>query len=272
RPSPIDLSVNPPEAPSVERVSIFSEELVRELPKLKRTVLQPLEPLITEGDPLAVPRPPGETEDLQLSFSANLNYPPDLEPIEIVGPTTQASDSPFLPEDSLFHDTTPFTKLPHLIRSPELKVLQSPPRNSLDQTVVPVTLTCWLTRHFLIPVTEGEQNFYQLKRFNEITLSPGQSIICRLGFEWRVIPVTTRVQLGKSLKAHQGLTATWGITNRLRYVLSEDLKSYEASITLSNYSSQSCTLQAGQPLCRLEFACPMAQLSTFRWEDNKKTP
>lgn len=171
----------------------------------------------------------------------------------------------FKVEHTPAQEATLLTPLPHLIRSPQLRVLPLPANEANAPGNAPgggiVTITCWLTRHFLVRSLEQHTPSYTLQRLNQVTLEPGRSVICRLGFVLPAIPANVRVQLAKSIRAQSGLSATW---LNLESPPSESLATSEAAIHVINQGNQAFTLQAGQPFCRLEFRCAANHLPKYR--------
>jgi hypothetical protein len=198
----------PDPTPTAERVSVFSNVLDQELPPME--VAQP-----ALSVPVRVVSGLSEIQKGRISVSTPAALPP-------------------------------LTGLPHLVRPPLVKTSPTPTPAASTDDCAPVAIACWLTSHFWLPSTQAGQNGWVFKCLDTITLEPGQSIICQLGFQLSDATAPVRTQLVKRWRSY-GLTVNW-INSP-----SNDSSTHpaEAAVKLTHRGDQPCTLQAGQALCQL---------------------
>lgn len=158
--------------------------------------------------------------------------------------------------------TTPATKvpaltlvkLPHLMRFPVTKVLPALIAPEATGSLATTAIACWLTRNFLVQAPNSAGRFEVKKRCDRITLEPGESIVCQLGFQLTGLTSAVQVQLVKSLRSHPQLSVSW-FEPPSPTEASAELQAPEVMVKLTNRGPEPCVLQAGQAFCRLEFLC-----------------
>ncbi len=142
--------------------------------------------------------------------------------------------------------------LPHLIRLPIIKDI-NPHLPLPTKGLKSMAISCWLTNQFFLAWPDRGKMSWVLKRLDAITLTPGQTIICQLGFQISGISQLPRVQLVKKLQSHPGLTATMVELNDGIPVPILALKDREIAIQLFHRGDKPYNLQAGQAFCWLLF-------------------
>ncbi|MBD1863528.1 hypothetical protein [Trichocoleus sp. FACHB-46] len=263
-----------------QRVTAFSETLERDLPKVTPRSVRPLraEPPVDESATLSDLVLIDVFEEAESGTSPLANQPSVIEAEASISPLpgplpglaqapasalTKASRETTMQSRAVWSASptptrrTPavdLVKLPHLMRFPVVKVAPTlvPPQaaGNLATTVV----ACWLTRNFLVQAPYQEGPLGVSKRCDRITLEPGQTIVCQLGFQLKGLTSAVQVQLVKALRSQHQLTVAWfeptAQTNEAGAV-----ETPEVMVQLTNRGTQPCSLQAGQAFCRLEFLC-----------------
>nr|WP_290223074.1 hypothetical protein [Trichocoleus desertorum] len=144
-------------------------------------------------------------------------------------------------------------KLPHLMRFPVLRVVPALVPTSATGNLATAVVACWLTRNFLVPTPDAAGQVGLIKRCDRLTLEPGQSIVCRLGFQLKGLTSAVQVQLVASLRTQHQLTAAWFEAPPSNS--ESGLEPPEVMVQLTNRGTEPCLLKAGQAFCRLEFLC-----------------
>ncbi|MBW4488135.1 MAG: hypothetical protein KME12_10135 [Trichocoleus desertorum ATA4-8-CV12] len=145
-------------------------------------------------------------------------------------------------------------KLPHLMRFPVLRVIPALVPTSATGNLATAVVACWLTRNFLVQTPDVAGQGGLIKRCDRLTLDPGQSIVCRLGFQLKGLTSAVQVQLVASLRTQHQLTASW-FEAPPSTSESGELEPPEVMVKLTNRGTEPCLLKAGQAFCRLEFLC-----------------
>lgn len=238
-------------APEPEMVSLFSEALEREIPQAQKSPRS-----LTSVSVTPHPSAPisanwqNHGDHCQIVTAKDLSQP---EP---------ANTHPWSAANPSQAATLSFAGLPHLLHPPIVKVL---PSNSTNSTTA-WAIACWLTRQFLVPGPADNPGSLVPISLNSVILEPGQSIICMLGFELNCAPTSIRALLVRHLRAEQGLEIT-----RVQ-LHTNHARTSEVAIHLTNASSRSYHLKAGQTFCRLEVTCAVDQPSIRPLEALRSTP
>jgi hypothetical protein len=239
--SPFGWATEKPVPAAPEKlVASFSEDLERDLPKVAPR---------SARSRLANP-PIGAAKSLDDSLN-------NVVIIDVFGET-----EPPLPRTASTAKIPDLTlvKLPHLMRFPVTKILPAFIAPEATGSLATTAIACWLTRNFLVPAPGSASQFETRKRCDRITLEPGESVVCQLGFHLAGLTSAVQVQLAKSLRSHHQLTATWFEAPTSTHG-SGELQPSEVMVKLTNRGSEPCVLKAGQAFCRLEFLCPTTSVS-----------
>lgn len=261
-------------------VASFSEDLARDLPKVTprsaRSVLA--KPPAVESaslndlviiDVFGETEPPGSQMDTTQSPEARPSIP-DIAvaaevPVHPFARTFKPATAPATSATPLGAATTAqvpalaLVKLPHLMRFPVTKILPAFMAPEATGSLATTAIACWLTRNFLVQTPNSAGRFEVKKRCDRLTLEPGESIVCQLGFQLTGLSSAVQVQLVKSLRTQYQLTATWFEAPSLDQTLDQtptEPQPPEVMVKLTNRGSEPCVLRAGQAFCRLEFLCP----------------
>ena len=271
--SPFGWATEKPVKAVPERlVASFSEDLERELPKIAprsaRSLLAKSPVVDTALSDIVIIDVFGEAElpTPEMTDPKTADPTSFVETQSSISPGTSASASlthPFARPAPTVRTATASTtkvpavtlvKLPHLMRFPVTKVLPAFVSPEATGTLATTAIACWLTRNFLVQAPNLEGQFETKKRGDRITLEPGQSIVCQLGFQLAGLTSAVQVQLVKSLRSQHQLTATWFEAAPTTQA-SGELEPSEVMVKLTNRGSEPCVLRAGQAFCRLEFLC-----------------
>jgi len=205
----------------------------------------------------------------QKQIDANLRQPPELsEDSEFFQISRGLDANIYVNQQSISNTALPpapplnLLPLPYLLVQPvlqELPLATNP--DPATQALLKrwghyqprlVVLACWLTHRFLIPTTLGNHSLYVRQRADVLTLMPGQSVVCQLGFQLSGIASPVQVQLVKSLRRCSGLMATWVESTHSQPL---NLKTTEAGVHLVHQGNQPCALRAGKAFCQIQFYC-----------------
>lgn len=150
--------------------------------------------------------------NLELSEDIDNNIPENTPPIVKNNPNKNPYISKSIGisindniEDNLT-TTVSVTPLPHLVRQPVIKQVKNSPELPEQEGLISMAIACCLTKHFLVAWPDKQAKIsWVLKRLDAITLTPGQSIICLLGFQLNKINSSIGIQLVKRLRSYTGL-------------------------------------------------------------------
>ena len=266
------ITEKPAKEANGKMIASFSEELERDLPKVTprsgRSTLAKSQVADAALSNLVII---DVFEDIELSVSQVSAAELAVDESEIAAETTQSRTltHPFarptqegnttsvkprtpLPAPSARTPAISLVKLPHLMRFPVLRMAPALVPTPATGNLATAVVACWLTRNFQVQAAGAEGHSGMIKRCDRLTLAPGQSIVCYLGFQLTGLTSGVQVQLVKSLRTHHDLTATW-----VESPSANDTSSgpSEAMVKLTNRGTQPCVLKAGQAFCRLEFLC-----------------
>lgn len=275
------VTEKPAKAAPARLVASFSEDLERDLPKVTPRSARSLlaKPSVVDSTPLSDvviidvfgenEPPTAQSADTARWTDSSTDAQPSISPAT---PVTAASVHPFegtgqtattLTRTHARKATAPtakvpalvLVKLPHLMRFPVVKLLPGFVSPEATGSLATTAIACWLTRNFLVQAPGAGGQFEIRKRCDRITLEPGQSIVCQLGFQLSGLTSAVQVQLVKSLRSQSQLTATWFEASPTTQA-SGVLEPAEVMVKLTNRGAEPCLLTAGQAFCRLEFLCP----------------